>query len=327
MTLGSWTWHGGAIDAAKRHFGNHDDDWIDLSTGINPEAWPGVADLAIDWHRLPEQNALADLEDSAAQFFGVDPRHVCAVPGTETGLRLVGQLLNRAGQYVAPGYRTHSEMFMPGTPVDLKAAMATTATLLIANPNNPDGRIVSRDGLAALLDSRGESEWLLVDEAYADCDPAVSITRRVGEDTRLIVFRSFGKFFGLPGVRLGFVLGPQSLLATLRSLLGSWPISAGAIAIGTAAYRDRDWTVQARNRLRVGADALDRVLRSHGYAPQGLCPLFRLVHTPNAPKVFERLARSAILTRPFADRTDWLRVGLPGDGTALDRLDKALACG
>lgn len=324
MTVGEWTWHGGAIEAAKRHFGNHSDGWIDLSTGLNPMAWPGVANLAIDWHRLPEPTALSDLEGAAAQFFEVDPRYVCAVPGTEIGLRLVGRILNRAGQYVAPGYRTHSEMLMPGAPVDLEAATTSTATLLIANPNNPDGRIISHDGLAALLDNRGANEWLLVDEAFADCDPTASMSGRIGEDARLIVFRSFGKFFGLAGVRLGFVLGPQSLLIKLRSLLGSWPISAGAIAIGTAAYCDRDWSMQTRERLRASAETLDAMLRNHGYSPQGHCPLFRLVPTPDARALFERLAQSAILTRPFADRTDWLRFGLPSDSTALDRLDKAL---
>jgi cobalamin biosynthetic protein CobC len=327
MTEGDWTWHGGALDAAQRRFGTGDQPWIDLSTGINPVPWPGAEALAIDWRRLPERNALAGLEAAAAAFFGVDACHVCAVPGTEIGLRLAGRLLGGAARYVAPSYRTHGEMFDKGAAIDRAEAQAVEGTLIVANPNNPDGRVVAVDELADMLASRGAGGWLLVDEAFADCDPAISIAARVGEGAHLLVFRSFGKFFGLAGVRLGFVLGPPRFLVRLRALLGAWPVSAAAIAIGTAAYRDEVWVEATRRRLRADADALDAVLRRHGHAPMGDCPLFRLIETPAAGALFERLARAAILTRPFADRPDWLRLGLPADAEALARLDDALADG
>lgn len=327
MTEGDWTWHGGALEAAKRRFGTGDRPWIDLSTGINPHPWPGAEALAIDWHRLPEREALAGLEAAAATFFGVDARHVGAVPGTEIGLRLAGRLIGGAARHIAPCYRTHGEMFCESEAVDRAEAQATGGTLIVANPNNPDGRIMAPDELAALLASRSRDGWLLVDEAFADCDPAVSVAAQVREGARLLVFRSFGKFFGLAGVRLGFVLGPPSFLAKLRAMLGAWPVSAAAIAIGAAAYRDEAWTKAMRQRLRADAGALDAVLRRHGHAPRGACPLFRLIETPAAGKLFERLARVAVLTRPFADRPDWLRLGLPADAEALARLDAALPDG
>ncbi|MBN8843993.1 MAG: aminotransferase class I/II-fold pyridoxal phosphate-dependent enzyme [Sphingomonadales bacterium] len=327
MTDEAWTWHGGAIAAAKRRFDAGKRPWLDLSTGINPNPWPGVASVDIDWHRLPEQEALAELEAAAAAFFGVDPRHVCAVPGTEVGLRLAGTLIGGHAHHVAPGYRTHGEMFGAGNAIDASEAPSTEATLILANPNNPDGRITGRDRLADLLASRDDEQWLLVDEAFADCDPSASIAAWVGEAARLLVFRSFGKFFGLAGLRLGFVLGPQAFLVRLREQLGAWPVSAAAIAIGTAAYRDASWAASARARLRADADALDRVLRRRGYLPRGDCPLFRLIETSTARDLFDRLAHAAILTRPFADRPYWLRFGLPGDDAALARLDAALADG
>lgn len=320
-----WTWHGGGLAAAKRNFGTRaGDDWLDLSTGINPHAWPGAADMAFDWQRLPEPEALTRLETVAAAFFGVDSRHVCAVPGTEMGLRLVGGLIVGPARHIAPGYRTHGEIIAGSTATDWPAALGPDGTLVIANPNNPDGRLIDRDAMRALLGERDPGEWLLIDEAFADADPAHSIAASVGDDRRLIVFRSFGKFFGLAGVRLGFVVAPPAIVGVLRERLGAWPLSAAAIAIGTAAYADTDWIAGMHRVLPVEAAALDAMLLRRGYRPTGACPLFRLIEVDDAHALFDRLARRAILTRPFADRPRWLRLGLPADAGALARLETAL---
>ncbi|WP_374526654.1 aminotransferase class I/II-fold pyridoxal phosphate-dependent enzyme [Sphingopyxis sp.] len=318
-----WNWHGGAVEAAKRHFGGGNRPWLDLSTGINPHCWPGADTIAIDWHRLPEREALAGLEAAAAAHFGAAPHHVCAVPGSEVGLRLIGRILGGAAHHVAPSYRTHGEMFAGTAPIARGEARAFAGTLVLANPNNPDGHVTDTASFDAML--AGREGWLLVDEAFADCDPAASVAHRVQDEAPLIVFRSFGKFFGLAGVRLGFVIAPAPVLAPLRALLGAWPVSAAAIAIGAAAYRDRGWVEAMRERLFGEAAALDAMLGRHGFAPKGDCPLFRLIDTDDAYDLFDRLARAAILTRPFADQRRWLRFGLPGSGEALDRLDAALA--
>lgn len=320
---GAWTWHGGGLETAKRHFG--DGDWIDLSTGINPRPWPGAAEMTFDWQRLPDPPALARLEAVAASYFGVAAQHVCAVPGTEIGLRLVGSLIGGPAQHVAPGYRTHGDMIAGSMAIDGTAAQNSAGNLILANPNNPDGRTIDADRVRALLD--GRNGWLLVDEAFADVDPLVSVARSVDDAEKLIVFRSFGKFFGLAGVRLGFVVAPQAIVAALRDRLGAWPLSAAAIAIGTAAYADADWIAAARQRLPEEAAALDAMLAQHGFQPVGACPLFRLIEAENAHALFQRLARCAILTRPFSDRPRWLRIGLPADASALTRLEAALADG
>jgi cobalamin biosynthetic protein CobC len=322
--MSKWTWHGGGLEAARRHFGG--EDWIDLSTGINPHGWPGVDTLAIDWQRLPEPHALSELEAAAAASFGIDPRHVCAVPGTEIGLRLAGYLVGGVARYLSPTYRTHGEM-IPGAPIALEDIDGHEGTLILANPNNPDGRILSPSRLRGLLKARARDGWLLVDEAFADADPAQSIAGEIGDARRLVLFRSFGKFFGLAGVRLGFLLGPTELIARARAGLGAWPVSAGAIAIGTAAYRDRVWIDATRARLREEAAALDAVLALAGHRATGGSPLFRLIEVEDGPALFERLARRAILTRPFAEQPRWLRIGLPPSGAALARLAEALADG
>lgn len=319
--MSHWTWHGGQLAQARNAFGDGGEPWIDLSTGINPHPWPGADRVAIDWTRLPDTDALTDLEAAAAAYFDADPACVLALPGTEIGLRLLGEHLPSPVRYRTPSYRTHAEMAPNGIATEVPDAAA--GTLILANPNNPDGWVAP----SAMLRAQMAEGWLVMDEAFADTDPSHSLASEVGPDRRLIVLRSFGKFFGLAGVRLGFVIAPPPRIATLRARMGAWPVSAAAIAIGNAAYRDRDWIAETRAQLPIQAAALDRVLTAHGYAPTGACPLFRLIETDDAHALFERLAQRSILTRPFEDNPRWLRFGLPPNLQAFERLDAALADG
>jgi cobalamin biosynthesis protein CobC len=328
-TTNDWLVHGGRLEAARAAFGGARADWLDLSTGINPHAWPHADACPVDWRALPDPSGLAALEAAAAECFGADPALVCALPGTEIGLRLLGTLLPVAAVQVVPSYGTHGAIFPTTQPIpaDAMEEVAADRTILLANPNNPDGRLDAPARLLALARGRAPGAWLVVDEAFADTHPAHSLAGHVGPALPLILFRSFGKFFGLAGVRLGFVIAPPAIIRAFRTLLGDWPLSAAAIAIGTAACRDRDWIATMRIQLPNDAAALDAVLARHGLVARGASPLFRLIETPHAPVLFERLARAAILTRPFADRPEWLRFGLPGTPAALARLDQALRHG
>jgi cobalamin biosynthetic protein CobC len=319
--LSAWTVHGGRLEASRAAWPDAPAPWLDLSTGINPNPWDVARAGPIDWHALPGEGALAVLEAAAAELFGIAADRLCAVPGTEIGLRLLATLdLPAPVHHLAPGYRTHAEVFPGSVPVARDALGGVMGTLLLANPGNPDGVAIAPADLV-------RPDWLIVDEAFADASPETSLLPGLAADARVIVLRSFGKYFGLAGVRLGFVAGPEDVIAMLRTRIGSWPVSAAAIAIGTAAYRDAAWIAATRASLPKRAAALDAVLRRHGLAPGGACPLFRLVETPDAGRIFETLARHAILTRPFAERPHWLRFGLPGSDAALDRLDRALASG
>ncbi len=271
---------------------------------------------------------LATLETVAARSFGATTVAVAALPGTEIGLRLLADLdLPTPVRHVGPAYRTYAETFADAACIaweELDAALDRGGTVLVANPNNPDGRMIAPEqllGAARRLGERGG--MLVVDEAFADVDPAISVLPHLRPDDRVLVFRSFGKFFGLAGVRLGFACGPDAIIAAVRHRLGSWPVSNTALAIGTAAYRDTDWIEAARTRIAAASAALDDRLRARGLDPIGGCPLFRLVET-DATALFERLARCGILTRPFDYAPRWLRFGLPGDEAGLDRLTRAL---
>jgi cobalamin biosynthetic protein CobC len=144
-----------------------------------------------------------------------------------------------------------------------------------------------------------------------------------GGIANVIRLRSFGKFFGLPGLRLGFVLAPPAVARTIRSWLGDWPVSGPAIAIGTAAYRDLDWQATQRNRLAKDAARLDALIAATRLTSCGT-PLFRLIETQDADALFRHLAAAHILTRPFADYAHRLRMGLPGSEDDWARLAHAL---
>jgi len=323
---GDFTQHGGRLADACARFGGAPSAWLDLSTGINPNPWTPPPGLRIDWRRLPDPASLAALEAAAARHFGCDPALCMAVPGSEAALRLIARSIGLPGLYCPPCYGTYRAAFGEGRAWARGEALPDSATaLMLGNPNNPDGRQVSREeALAALAHQERCGGWLIVDEAFADCDPQASLADLVTGERRMIVLRSFGKFFGLAGVRLGFAIAPPALIAALRRLVGEWPVHAAAIAMGTAAYGDRPWIEETRRTLAISAARLDAMLARRGLAPQGNCPLFRLIATPDAPALFERLARGHILTRPFADHPAVLRIGLPADRAALDRLERSL---
>jgi cobalamin biosynthetic protein CobC len=113
--------------------------------------------------------------------------------------------------------------------------------VVLANPNNPDGRVIAPDRLLALAETLARrGGMLIVDEAFADCDPSASVSPAAGAPG-LLVLRSFGKFFGLAGVRLGFALAQPGLAEDFRSALGPWPVSGPALAIGERALADDAW--------------------------------------------------------------------------------------
>lgn len=316
--------HGGRIDIAAGCYPGAPQPWLDLSTGVNPCPWSADPSPSVDLQTLPSPVAIGDLEAAAAAMFGTSADRVVALPGSELGLRSLDSLdLPSPVRFVTPSYSTHADAISGATPITRDAIdTIRDGTLLLANPNNPDGELDAPD---RLLQIARHGAWLVVDEAFADAVPESSLVPRLGPDDRAIIFRSFGKFFGLAGVRLGFMIAPPAHAKAMRRRLGSWPVSAIAVAYGTAAYRDTAWIAAARRSIVERAERFDTVLERHGLRGRGACPLFRLVESDDAPVVFERLARKGILTRPFDHAPRWLRFGVPADDAAFARLDQALA--
>lgn len=318
--------HGGRLLEAAAAYPDAPTPWLDLSTGINPEPWSGVRAPAEALQRLPDPRDLARLEAVAARAFGVkDPGRVVAVPGAEAALRLLPTLLGKSDvALVAPIYGGHQEAWAARSPRSETSldAIGEADVVVLVNPNNPDGRRIERDALSARVSARSEAgRWTIVDESFVEVAPELSVADQDVE--RLVVLRSFGKFYGLPGARLGFVVASRRIAERLRLLLGDWPLSADALAFGLGAYADEVWRETAREWLTFQAAQVDAALIAVGLVPVGGCDLFRWVEAPDAHGLFCRLCEQGVLTRPFAERPDRLRVGLPSRND-FNRLREAL---
>jgi cobalamin biosynthetic protein CobC len=326
--------HGGDLGAARRLFPDAPEPFIDLSTGINPNPYP-LPKLSPDlFSRLPDRAALEKLVQVAAQAYAApSPYHVTAAPGTQMLLPVVAALIPRGrAAILGPTYAEHAHAaLLAGHSVTESNDIATLRgadLAVVVNPNNPDGRLIDKRTLIAFAESARRSGGLLVvDETFMDVGPDGASFAPDVDRGNAVVLRSFGKFFGLAGVRLGFAIAAPAIAARLREMLGPWAVSGPAMAIGEVALADADWATAMRGRLARDAARLDRVLTDAGQQVVGGTSLFRLVRTPLATKVFDQLGRAGIFVRRFSEQAQWLRFGLPAVETEWQRLSAALAVG
>lgn len=315
--------HGGNLDEAMVRYGGT--DWIDLSTGINPVAYP-VGDLPPRaWQALPTRSDMAALIKVAQAGFGTSAPGV-ALAGAQAAI----QMLPLIGTYgcarvLAPTYNEHAAALRAAgwqvKEVTTPEALAGADLAVIVNPNNPDGRRHAPEALLALAPRVGR---LIVDESFADPHPELSVIAQAGQDG-LTVLRSFGKFWGLAGLRMGFAFGDAETVAQLAQMAGPWPVAGPAISIATRALADHGWRAATIARLAQDTARLDALAARAGWSLLGGTALFRTYRVPDAGAAQDRLARAHIWTRQFPYAPDWLRLGLPGAAPDWDRLAAALA--
>lgn len=295
--------HGGGLDAAIARHGGARADWLDLSTGINPVAYSLPAIPPDAWERLPDRDAQDALVAAARAFWRVpEAAEVIAAPGLSALIARLPAVLGVA-RVVIPGptYNEHAAAFRAAGAAVLDDARAP---LVVVHPNNPDGRAWT----GPALDGR---PLVVVDESFCDPTPALSHVARTAVPGT-VVLKSFGKFWGLAGLRLGFaVLAPGPVADGLRESLGPWPVSGPALTVGAAALRDGPWAAGARTRLQTDAARLDALLTGRGARVVGGTALFRLYEVDDASAWALRLARARVLARTFPYAPTWLRLGLP----------------
>ena len=320
-----FTYHGGDVAAARAGFPAAPEPWIDLSTGINPASYPLPPLDPVLWTTLPEPGAVTGLEAAAARAYGATAEHVVAAPGTQALIQWLPHLAPaRSVGILGSTYGEHARCWAAsGAAISIVQdldALAGFDVAVVVNPNNPDGRLVAAAALAALADRVG---LLVVDEAFMDVmPPGWSLAPTLPD--RTIVLRSFGKTYGLAGLRLGFALASGELAVSLRRAVGPWAVSGPAIAIGREAFGDVAWLEATRLQLGAAAGRLDHLLAAHGATMVGGTPLFRLADVDDAWRLFGDLARAGILVRPFVERPRCLRFGLPREEAQWIRLGAAL---
>ncbi|WP_416897970.1 MAG: threonine-phosphate decarboxylase CobD [Minwuia sp.] len=318
--------HGGNLTEAIARHGGVAADWLDLSTGINPAPYP-VGDISHDaWTRLPDRTALHRLLGAARNAYGIHPANgIVAAAGAQALIQIMPRLAGSGPvRVLGPTYNEHAGCFRDaGFAVTVAGgfvSMPGGGTAVLVNPNNPDGRTHEPGDLLALARRSG---LLVVDEAFCDVTPALSLCPRELPQN-LVVLRSFGKFFGLAGVRLGFAVAHPAMARRIERMLGPWAVSGPAQEIGARALSDDDWIAATRERLSADMARLRRLLGQAGWRIAGGTDLFVTAEAGNIAERFDRLLDARIWVRSFDYAPDHLRFGLPGDESGWARLETAL---
>lgn len=310
-------------------FGEPADGWVDLSTGINPRPWRVDPALLEGLHALPDSARLESLLVAAAGAYGTgDAARVAAAPGTQALIQWLPRL-RAPGRtaIVSPTYGEHAAAWRLAGHEVVEVGELPVApdfdVVVVTRPNNPDGRSPALADVTALAgDMASKGGLLVVDEAFADLNPSASVAAQAEEG--LIALRSFGKFYGLPGLRLGFAVCDPVTAKRITTALGPWPVSSLAADVGAGALADRSWQDQTRSWLAAGARRLDNFLTGAGFDIIGGTDLYRLASRKDAMKVHEQLGHAGIYVRRFPENSSWLRFGPPGTDAHWARLEKAM---
>jgi len=265
--------HGGDIRSASQQYGIPVDQWIDLSTGINPVPYP-VGDLPPDaYHRLPYVQP--ELLERASEYYRNG--NLLPVPGSQSVIALLPGCLPSAAVLVPEvGYQEHVNHWrQSGANITTYPAFDTAESvafidaaladnprqhLVVINPNNPTGLCFAAEQLERWAERLADGCYLIVDEAFIDTNAGGSVLMSHFQDN-MIVLRSFGKFFGLAGIRLGFVFAHQRVLARLQVYLGAWSVNGPAQSVAIAALGNGVWQQQARDEIEQSARLTREVFR------------------------------------------------------------------
>lgn len=313
--------HGGNIDAAIARFGGT--HWIDLSTGINRAPYPVPAIPIGDWTMLPTNAAKSATLAAARTAYRTDAP-MLATAGAQAAIQMIPRLtVPGKARILGPTYNEHAAALRAAgwqvQQVSRFDQLAGADLAIVVNPNNPDGQSFA----AADLQDLAKETRLVVDESFGDPQPDLSLAPSAGAPG-LIILRSFGKFYGLAGLRLGFVIGCSDDIARLDDMAGPWPVNGAALRIATQALTDHAWAKATILRLQAETAKADALAKAAGWAVVGGTELFRLYETPDAKAAQDRLAQHQIWSRIFPYSARWLRLGLPGDEAEWARLACAL---
>ncbi|HMD57981.1 MAG TPA: histidinol-phosphate transaminase [Solirubrobacteraceae bacterium] len=301
-------------------------------------------------HRYPHLSA-TELRKELAERHGVAPERLILGNGAAELLSAAARAVISPGQVLLtpwPSYplypliarRAHGRAVRVSGGVDALLAAAAeepdARVVVIASPNDPTGELLAAEELARLLAGLPDGVAVLLDEAlvdFADAQPASASLELLQQHSRLLVFRSFSKAWGLAGLRIGYAIGgPGSaeLLAELEPDLGVSEVSqAGALE----ALRSCSGLIEERVRAICGQrPRVTEELRARGFEVSNSQANFVWAAHPvlDGAELAARLARSGILVAAGHGLGEprHVRVGLRSEWASdrlLEAVDKALA--
>ncbi|MCX7898794.1 MAG: threonine-phosphate decarboxylase CobD [Methylocystis sp.] len=321
--------HGGRLDAARKLYSQAPQPWIDLSTGVNPRAYPLPTLASNIFTHLPDEDAVAACREAARDAYNAPlAMEIVVGAGAQALIQVLPQTLPaRHVAILGFTFAEHANVWSgAGARVERVAqldALAPADIAVIVNPNNPDGRIVAPEDVVSLARRMSARDaTLIVDESFMDFTPTQSVIPRALEN--VVVLRSFGKAYGLPGLRLGFAICAPQSASRFAQALGPWAVSGPALAVGARALADKAWREEAARLCARDAARLDDLLVKAKFEIMGGTSLFRLAACSRATELYAHFCAQGVLVRAFREKPGWLRFGLPRKEMEWRRLARAL---
>ncbi|MBI2166893.1 MAG: threonine-phosphate decarboxylase [Candidatus Omnitrophica bacterium] len=331
--------HGGELRNFSEHFGIPESEILDFSSNINPLGPPESVkalfeESAGELQVYPDSEAL-EFRREVARHFPLWPENVIAGNGSAELLDLAvrflrpkralvvepsfleyRRLLKREGAEIRSLFLKDREDFNFSLP-ELVNALRGNDLLILGHPNNPTGTHLAKEALPALLaEAKRRNVFVVLDEAFADWVPEVSLAREVRDDSYFFVVRSLTKFFTLPGIRIAYGLGSRKLIEKLTAHQTIWSVNRLAQKLGTAALRDEEFTAGSRRWLQEERNWLvSRLAALPGFKVFASTTNFLLVrHAPRPDRepLFEGMGRQKIYVRDLSE--------LPGLGPTYFRV-------
>jgi cobalamin biosynthesis protein CobC len=324
--------HGGDLTEAKKVF-NHIsiDSWIDLSTGINLNSYNDTGIGLSNLDKLPTKDSYDELVSAAKNYYSVsDTNRLCISSGAQSLINILPYIfsIEKNVAIFSPTYSEHAISWKKANysirEINKIDQILNEDIVVITNPNNPDGLVYSHSDIEEIYSKIVKNKGLLIiDESFIDATPELSFVKKL-QNRNIIILKSFGKFFGLAGLRLGFAIGNEGIISDLENILGPWPVSTIALNIATKAMSDIDWIKGTRSLLLKLSEELNSNLSSSGYNIYGTTAFFTLISVENSTKMQRELANKGIWTRIFDYNNRWVRIGVPKDKETLEYLFNAI---
>jgi len=320
--------HGGNIYKAARERHTPVDRIVDFSASINPLGPSAIGLRAIrsalkQIVHYPDPDSW-QLRQVLAQHCGVDQDMILVGNGSTELIHLLPRALGiksalimgptfgeyarallDAGSSVRYVHAEQKERFRPPLQEVLRLCSTKRSrfeVVFVCNPNNPTGQLMNRSALRELAEVVGRQQgWLIVDEAFIDYCQAQSVVSMLHAYPRMMVLRSLTKFYAMPGLRIGYLVGPSKVVDQLKDRQPPWSVNSLAqevalAVLGDEAYakKSRIFMTRERSRLMRGLRALSSV-RVYPSAANFL--LIELPVSTCAGEVTDRLAVERLLVR------------------------------
>ncbi len=324
QTQSEWH-HGGDLNRLADALGCDPTDILDFSANINPLGPPSgmrsAAARALDRVSAYPDPFATELCARVAAQYGVDTSTVlCGNGSSELFAALLRSLKPERVLVPSPayiGYREAAEAV--GVPVTalplnevydvdwagLEAELQSGDVVFLGHPGNPTGRLLNAGALRDVCAAHARSHFL-VDESFLDFVEGSNDLSLVNEQPgNVIVIRSMTKFYAIPGLRLGFMIGNRSVVDAVRRQLSPWSVNGLAQAVGASVLADAEYAERSRRMIPLWRSELQSGLESLGVSVVPSVANYLLCRVPSgtadAPELKESLLGQRIAIRVCAD--------------------------